>query len=176
MTFEGSGKAFVGDWRNRILHTLSVNGAFYNGELLPGAEALKRAGLEPEIFHARDGLATINGSNLLTAMSAIHLYDMERWLKQAEIAAAMSLEALLAKIIEQLGFQLLPAEELEGIPTVCGSLREAIECLKADHEFLLAGDVFTKSQIEGYIDLKMEEIELYEHTPHPVEYQMYYSV
>jgi glutamine synthetase len=69
----------------------------------------------------------------------------------------------------------LPAEELADIPTVCGSLREAIECLEADHEYLLAGEVFTKDQIEGYIDLKMEEIEAYEHTPHPVEYGMYYS-
>ncbi len=69
----------------------------------------------------------------------------------------------------------LPAEELADIPTVCGSLREAIECLEADHEYLLAGDVFTKDQIEGYIELKMEEIETYEHTPHPVEYGMYYS-
>ena len=59
----------------------------------------------------------------------------------------------------------LPAEELEGIPTVCGSLREAIECLKADHDFLLAGDVFTKDQIDGYIELKEEEIQLFEHTP-----------
>ncbi len=69
----------------------------------------------------------------------------------------------------------LPAEELAGIPTVCGSLREALSELEADMDFLLAGDVFTKDQIEGYIELKMEEIESYEHTPHPVEYQMYYS-
>jgi glutamine synthetase len=66
----------------------------------------------------------------------------------------------------------LPAEELAGIPTVCGSLREALEELQADMDFLLAGDVFTKDQIGGYIDLKMEEIEAYEHTPHPVEFQM----
>jgi glutamine synthetase len=69
----------------------------------------------------------------------------------------------------------LPAEELAGIPTVCGSLREAVEELQADHEFLLAGDVFTKDQIDGYIDLKMEEIEAYEMTPHPVEFALYYS-
>jgi glutamine synthetase len=69
----------------------------------------------------------------------------------------------------------LPAEELAGIPTVCGSLREAMEELQADMDFLLAGDVFTKDQIEGYIELKMEEIETYEHTPHPVEFGMYYS-
>ncbi|TMV06389.1 type I glutamate--ammonia ligase [Ruegeria sediminis] len=69
----------------------------------------------------------------------------------------------------------LPAEELVGIPTVCGSLREALECLAADHDFLLQGDVFTKDQIQGYIDLKMDEVHKYEHTPHPVEYGMYYS-
>ncbi len=69
----------------------------------------------------------------------------------------------------------LPAEELADIPTVCGSLREALEALASDHDFLLQGDVFTKDQIDGYIALKMEEVETYEHTPHPVEYGMYYS-
>ncbi|OWU82914.1 glutamine synthetase [Oceanicola sp. 22II-s10i] len=69
----------------------------------------------------------------------------------------------------------LPPEELADIPTVCGSLREALDELNKDMDFLLAGDVFTKSQIEGYIDLKMEELIAYEHTPHPVEYALYYS-
>jgi len=69
----------------------------------------------------------------------------------------------------------LPPEELAGIPTVCGSLREAMEELQKDMDFLLAGDVFTKDQIEGYIELKMEEVTTYEHTPHPVEFGMYYS-
>jgi len=69
----------------------------------------------------------------------------------------------------------LPPEELEGIPTVCASLREAMDELEADMDFLLAGDVFTKSQIEGYMDLKWEEIYAYEHTPHPIEFKMYYS-
>ena len=69
----------------------------------------------------------------------------------------------------------LPAEELEGIPTVCGSLREAIDALASDHAFLLAGDVFTRDQIDGYIALKMEEVVQYEQTPHPVEFQLYYS-
>ena len=69
----------------------------------------------------------------------------------------------------------LPPEELAGIPTVCGSLREALDALADDHDFLLAGDVFTKDQIEGYMDLKWEEVYAYEHTPHPIEYQMYYS-
>ncbi|MET4129533.1 type I glutamate--ammonia ligase [Roseovarius sp. MBR-6] len=69
----------------------------------------------------------------------------------------------------------LPAEELKDIPTVCGSLREALDSLARDHDFLLAGDVFTKAQIEGYIALKMDEVHKFEHTPHPVEFGMYYS-
>ncbi|MFL2788851.1 MAG: type I glutamate--ammonia ligase [Paracoccaceae bacterium] len=69
----------------------------------------------------------------------------------------------------------LPPEELKGIPTVCASLREAVESLEKDQDFLLQGDVFTKDQIQGYIELKWEEIYAYEHTPHPVEYKMYYS-
>ena len=70
----------------------------------------------------------------------------------------------------------LPPEELAEIPTVCGSLREALQCLEADHEFLLHGDVFTAGQIEGYLALKWPEVYMVEHTPHPVEYQMYYSL
>ena len=62
------------------------------------------------------------------------------------------------------------------MPTVCGSLREAVENLRADHAFLLKGDVFTKDQIEAYMELKWEEIYNFEHTPHPIEFQMYYSV
>jgi histidine ammonia-lyase len=72
--------------------------AFLNGERLPGSEAMRRAGIEIPGLQARDGLAAINGSNLLTAMSAIHIYDMERILKQAEIAAAMTIEALLGNL------------------------------------------------------------------------------
>jgi len=72
--------------------------AFYLRERLPGHIAMQRAGITIPGLQARDGLATINGSNLLTAMSALHLYDMNRWLKQAEIACAMSLEALLANL------------------------------------------------------------------------------
>jgi glutamine synthetase len=69
----------------------------------------------------------------------------------------------------------LPPEELAEIPTVCGSLREALYELEKDHDFLLAGDVFTKDQLEGYMALKWEEVYAYEHTPHPIEFQMYYS-
>ncbi|MFW5687884.1 MAG: HAL/PAL/TAL family ammonia-lyase, partial [Bacteroidota bacterium] len=72
--------------------------AYYNGELLDGAEAMKRAEIEVPGLQARDGLAAINGSNVLTAMSALWLFDANNFLKQAEIAAAMSLEALKANM------------------------------------------------------------------------------
>lgn len=69
----------------------------------------------------------------------------------------------------------LPPEELKGVPTVCGSLREALENLDKDRAFLKKGDVFTDDQIDAYIELRMEEVHRFEHTPHPVEYLMYYS-
>jgi len=69
----------------------------------------------------------------------------------------------------------LPPEELKDVPTVCGSLRQAAESLDADHAFLLGGDVFTKDQIDAYLELKWEEIHRFEQAPHPVEFQMYYS-
>ena len=69
----------------------------------------------------------------------------------------------------------LPAEELAQIPTVCASLREALESLSTDRTYLTQGNVFTDEQIDAYIELKMEEVIALEHTPHPVEFQMYYS-
>ena len=69
----------------------------------------------------------------------------------------------------------LSGDELAKIPTVAGSLRDALENLKEDHAFLLSGDVFTKDMIDAYITLKMEEVELYETTTHPIEYYLYYS-
>ncbi len=69
----------------------------------------------------------------------------------------------------------LPPEELAGIPTVCGSLREALESLDADRGFLTKGDVFTDDAIDAYMDLKWEEVYAFEHTPHPIEFKMYYS-
>ncbi|MGV3478442.1 MAG: type I glutamate--ammonia ligase, partial [Sphingobium sp.] len=69
----------------------------------------------------------------------------------------------------------LPPEELAEVPTVCASLREALESLSADMDFLLKGDVFTRDQIEAYIELKYEDVARWEMTPSPVEYDMYYS-
>ena len=70
----------------------------------------------------------------------------------------------------------LPPEELKDVPTVCSSLEMALEALDGDREFLTQGDVMTNDMIDGYIDLKMEEVtKLNSHT-HPVEFEMYYSV
>ncbi len=69
----------------------------------------------------------------------------------------------------------LPPKELKKIPTVSGSLREALENLDRDRKFLTAGGVFDDDQIDAYIELKMIEVMRYEMTPHPVEFDMYYS-
>ena len=69
----------------------------------------------------------------------------------------------------------LPPKELKKIPTVCGSLREALNSLDKDREYLKKGGVFDDDFIESYIDLKMTEVIRFEHSPHPVEYDMYYS-
>jgi glutamine synthetase len=69
----------------------------------------------------------------------------------------------------------LPPAELAEVPTVCASLREALECLEADHDYLLQGGVFTKDQIDAYIELKWPEVMRWETTPAPCEFDMYYS-
>ncbi len=70
----------------------------------------------------------------------------------------------------------LPPEELANVPTVAGSLREALDSLDADRDFLKKGGVFSDEQIDAYMELKWEEVMRYEMTPHPVEFDMYYSV
>ncbi|MFY9288670.1 MAG: type I glutamate--ammonia ligase [Alphaproteobacteria bacterium] len=69
----------------------------------------------------------------------------------------------------------LPPKELAKIPTVAGSLKEAIDALDKDRDFLLRGDVFTEDFIDAYLDLKREEWDRFRMAPHPVEYDMYYS-
>lgn len=69
----------------------------------------------------------------------------------------------------------LPPAELANVPTVCASLREALEALDKNRAFLTKGDVFTNDQIDSYIELKMEEVARWEMTPSPVEFDMYYS-
>ena len=70
----------------------------------------------------------------------------------------------------------LPPAELAEIPTVAGSLREALASLDADRGYLKMGGVFTDDMIDAYIELRMEENMRYEMSPHPIEYDMYYSV
>ncbi|MEW8029393.1 MAG: glutamate--ammonia ligase [Candidatus Thiodiazotropha sp.] len=70
----------------------------------------------------------------------------------------------------------LPAEEAASIPTVCHSFDQALEALDADRDFLTAGGVFTDDLIDGYIDLKMEEVTTMRMTTHPAEFDMYFSL
>jgi len=114
--------------------------AYYQGQRLPGNVALERAGIAVPGLQARDGLAAINGSNFMTAMSAIHLYDINRWLKQAEIACAMSLEALFANM-KPYDVRL---HELRGFPGAVRSAKSVMACIKGSD--LLAGKIKTKVQ------------------------------
>ena len=114
--------------------------AFYRGERMAGADAMRAAGIEVPGLQARDGLAAINGSNFLTAMSALQVFDMERWLKQAEIAASMTIEALLgnmkpytARLHELRGFR--------GAVASANNLRKVIE-----GSDLMTGAIKTKVQ------------------------------
>lgn len=70
----------------------------------------------------------------------------------------------------------LPPRELKKIPTVCGSLREALSNVDKDRTFLKSGGVFNDDFIDSYIELKMQDVMRFEMTPHPVEFDMYYSV
>ncbi len=115
--------------------------AFYKGELLPGKEALDRAGIEVPGLQARDGLAAINGSNLLTAMSAIFLYDAERFMKHAEIACAMSIEALMGNMKPYTP----KLHEIRGFPG-------AVRCAKALSKLFKGGDLY-----EGKLKVKVQD-------------------
>lgn len=114
--------------------------AFYDGERLPGQVAMERAGIAIPGLQARDGLATINGSNLLTAMSSLQLYDIDRLLRQSEIACAMSLEALLANL-KPYDIRL---HELRGFPGAIRSARSIMACVAGSD--LATGKVKTKVQ------------------------------
>lgn len=80
------------------LVTMGEGEAFHEGERLPGGEAMARASIPTITLEARDGLAMINGSNFVAGMGCLLIHDAERWLMQAEIAAAVSLEALRANM------------------------------------------------------------------------------
>ena len=114
--------------------------AFYQGERLPGREAMERAGIPIPGLEARDGLATINGANLMAAMSALQVYDMNRWLKQAEIACAMTLEALYANM-KPYDVRL---HQVRGYPGAMRSARAIIKCVEGSD--LVSGRLKIKVQ------------------------------
>ncbi len=114
--------------------------AYYKGELMAGKEAFAKAGIPVPGLQARDGLATINGSNLLTAMSALHLCDMQRLLKQAEIACSMSLESLLANLKPYTA----KLHELRGFAGAVASAENIRRCVEGSD--LQTGKMTTKVQ------------------------------
>ena len=114
--------------------------AYYNDQRMPGKEAMEKAGIPIPNLQARDGLASINGSNLLTAMSALHLYDMNRLLKQAEIACAMTLEALCANM-KPYDIRL---HEVRGFKGAIRSAKAIMKCIEGSD--LITGKLKTKVQ------------------------------
>jgi histidine ammonia-lyase len=114
--------------------------AFYRGERLPGDRALEKAGIPVPGLRARDGLAVINGSNLLTAMSALQLFDIERIVKHAEISCAMTLEALLANL-KPYDIRL---HERRGFSGAVRSAKSIMKCIEGSD--LLTGKMKTKVQ------------------------------
>ncbi len=123
--------------------------AYYKGELMEGKKAMDKAGIVIPGLEARDGLATINGSNLLTAMSALFIFDANNWLKQAEIAAAMSLEALKANMKPY-------TPELHEVRGFKGAVRSA----KAIQKIIQDGDL-----IKGIMKCKIQDAYSMRSTP-----------
>lgn len=109
---------------------MGENKVLYKGEWMPTTKAFEKVGMKAPGLQARDGLAAINGSNFLTGMSALMIYDTNNWLKQAEIACAMSLESLKANL-KPYDLRLLVAR---GFP---GGIRSA----KAIHKVCQNGDL-----------------------------------
>jgi len=77
-----------------VLVMLGEGEAFYNGKRLSGKEAMKKAGIEPIELTSKEGLALINGTQVMTAVGALTVYDSIKLMKMADISAAMTLEAL----------------------------------------------------------------------------------
>ncbi|RKX17648.1 MAG: phenylalanine ammonia-lyase, partial [Candidatus Zixiibacteriota bacterium] len=123
--------------------------AYYKNELLDGKDAMEKAGIETPGLKARDGLGIINGSNVLTAMSAIFIYDARNWLKQAEIAAAMSLEALKANMKPY-------TKKLHEVRGFKGAVRSA----EAIQKLIIGGDL-----VEGKIQCKVQDAYSMRSTP-----------
>jgi len=123
--------------------------AYFQGELYEGKEAMEKAGIPIPGLEARDGLSTINGSNVLTAMSALFLYDANNWLKQAEIGAAMSLEALKANMKPY-------TAKLHEVRGFAGAIRSAL----AIQKLIKGGDL-----VENRIKCKIQDAYSMRSTP-----------
>ena len=122
---------------------------YYKGKLYSGKDAMKKAEIPVPGLKARDGLAIINGANFLTAMSAIFLYDANNWLKQAEIASAMSLEALKANMKPYS----VKLHELRGF-------KGAIRTARSINKLIKGGDL-----VEGKIKCKIQDAYSMRSTP-----------
>ena len=123
--------------------------AYYKDKLMSGKDAMSKAGIEIPGLEARDGLAIINGSNFLTGMSALFIYDSKNWFKQANICAAMSMDALIAN--------LKPLNKL--IHEVRG-FQGAIKSSKSLRKCLEGGDL-----IDGNLDTKVQDAYSLRSTP-----------
>jgi histidine ammonia-lyase len=113
---------------------------FYHGKRMPTASALSEAGIPVPGLEARDGLSAINGSNVITGIGALLLYDAERWIKQAEITAAMTLEALKANMKPYTS----KLHELRGFPGAVTSARNLVRVMEGSD--LLSGKVKVRVQ------------------------------
>lgn len=114
--------------------------AWYEGVRMPAKAAMDKAGVAVPGLKARDGLAAINGSNFISGIGCLLIYDTERWIKQAEIAAAMTLEALLANM-KPYDVRLHQLRGFKGAVTCASNLKKIM-----DGSDLLTGKLKVKVQ------------------------------
>ncbi|MEF3280472.1 MAG: aromatic amino acid ammonia-lyase [Elusimicrobiota bacterium] len=122
------------------LSLLGEGECFYEGKRMPTKDAMAKANIPIPGLKARDGLAAINGSNLITGIGCLIIYDAERWIKQAEICAAMTLEALMANM-KPYDRRLHELRGFKGAITSAENIKKVI-----DGSDLLSGKVKVKVQ------------------------------
>ena len=124
------------------------------------------------VIHAKLG----NFENSVNSFEQAHRINPDHGPTNANLALILEKsDSERAANFAKMALENIGENKVKKIPTVCGSLREAMESLDKDREFLTEGGVFTDDQIDAYIALKFEEIHKFEHAPHPVEFEMYYS-
>lgn len=122
------------------LALLGEGECFFEGVRMDSDKAMEKAGLNPVIFEARDGLGTINGSNVIAGLGCLAIYDAEKFLKQAEVACAMTLEALIANM-KPYDVRLHKLRGFQGAVTCAANLKKVME-----GSDLLSGKYKTKVQ------------------------------